>query len=108
MGAESTVIEIREHPEGVILPVRVQAGARENAIRGVHGGCLKVAVTAAPERGKANQVVVELLGEKLGVPVSQFSLLTGQTQPRKRFLIRGWTREELVRRVVAILPPSKS
>lgn len=102
------MIEIQEHPEGAILPVRVQVGARENAIRGEHAGCLKVAVTAAPERGKANQAVVELLGERLGVPVSQFLLLTGQTQPRKRFLIRGWTKPELMQRLAAILPPSKS
>ena len=101
------MIELQEHPEGAILPVRVQACARENAIRGEHAGCLKIAVTTAPERGKANQAVAELLAEKLGVPSSQLVLLTGHTQPRKRFLVRGWTRDQLAQRLVEMLPPLK-
>ncbi len=57
--------ELAAHPEGVVLLVRAQPGARENAIRGVQNGVLKVAVTQVAEKGKANKAIVELLCRSL-------------------------------------------
>lgn len=101
------MISIGEHPEGAILPVWVQAGARQNAIRGAHAGFLKVAVTSVAEKGKANQAVLELLAEVLGLPVSRFELLAGPTQPRKRVLVRDCPPAVLRQRLASIIPPSK-
>jgi uncharacterized protein YggU (UPF0235/DUF167 family) len=49
------MIELGEHPAGVILPVRAQPGASRAGIRGEHAGALKVSVTQVAEKGKANQ-----------------------------------------------------
>ena len=54
---------------------------------------LKVAVTTAPEKGKANRAIIALLAKSLGVRKAQITLLTGQTSPEKRFLITGVTIE---------------
>jgi uncharacterized protein len=89
------MIAITEHPEGCVLPVRAQPGARKNAVVGEHGGALKVAVTAPPEDGRANDALVELLRKSLGLKRSQVQLIAGQTSREKKFLVRGVSRDEL-------------
>jgi uncharacterized protein (TIGR00251 family) len=56
---------------------------------GVREGALRVAVTAAPEKGKANRAIAELLAKTLGVSKSSIELISGETSPQKRFLIVG-------------------
>ena len=97
------MIVIGEHSEGCVLPVRAQPGARKNAVLGEHSGALKIAVTAPPEDGRANQALVELLRNVLKLKRSQVELLAGQTSRDKRFLIRGVTPEDLAGRVAALL-----
>jgi uncharacterized protein (TIGR00251 family) len=97
------VIRLESTAEGVILPVKAKAGARKNDLQGVHDGALKVAVTQAPERGKANRSIIDLLGDKLGLRKSQITLLSGETSPQKRFLIQEIAAEELQQRIQAAL-----
>jgi uncharacterized protein (TIGR00251 family) len=99
------VIVITPHPDGSILAVRAQPGARKNGVLGEHGGALKLAVTAPPERGRANKALTELLRELLGVKRSQVELYSGETSQDKRFLIRGLTAEELQNRLARLLTP---
>jgi uncharacterized protein (TIGR00251 family) len=89
------VIAITPHPEGALLVVRAQPGARKNAVLGEHGGALKVAVTAPPEGGRANDALTELLREWLGLKRSQVELAGGPTSRNKQFLVRGLTPDEL-------------
>lgn len=72
-----------------MLSVQAQPGSRKNGIAGVHAGRLKVAVTQAPERGKANKALIEVLADCLGVKRSQITLVSGATASRKKFLIAG-------------------
>ena len=98
------VIAITEHGEGCVLPVRAQPGARRAGIVGRYAGALKVAVTAPPEGGRANQALLVVLREALGLKRSQVELLSGQTSRDKRFLVRGLTKADLEARVAAALP----
>jgi uncharacterized protein (TIGR00251 family) len=93
------MISLEAHPEGVVLPVRAQAGARSNALRGAQDGALKVSVTQVAERGKANKAIVEVLAGTLRVRKSQLELLSGETSLQKRFLVRGITVAELRQRL---------
>ena len=86
-------------PRGVVLPVRAQTGARRNGVVGLRDGMLRIAVTAAPEKGKANKAIIDVLSKALDVPKSAIVLLSGESSPRKRFLILGRNIEEL-RRIV--------
>jgi uncharacterized protein len=90
------VIEVVDHAEGCVLPVRAQPGAKKAGVVGEQAGALKVAVTAAPEQGKANKALVEVLSKALGMKKSQFELLSGAASRDKRFLIRGVTRAQLL------------
>lgn len=89
------MVTITPHPEGCVLAVRAQPGARKAGVQGEHGGALKVAVTAPPEDGRANQAITELLRDWLGLKRSQVELISGSTNRNKQFLIRGMTVEEL-------------
>jgi uncharacterized protein (TIGR00251 family) len=96
------MIAITDHAEGCVLSVRAQPGARRAGVQGEQNGALKVAVTAPPEDGRANQALVEVLREALGLKRSQVELLSGQTSRDKRFLIRGLTRAELEQRLAGL------
>jgi len=87
------MLQIEPHPEGAIVPVRVSAGASRDRVMGEHGGALKVSVAAAPERGKANKAVCELVAKTLGVSRSQVRLVSGETSRDKKLLVAGLTRE---------------
>ena len=94
-----------EHDErGVIMPVRAQAGARRSGIMGIHDGMLRVAVTVAPEKGKANRAIINVLSDAIGVPKSSIQLLTGETSARKRFLVIGQDLNELQAQLAQITP----
>ena len=82
-------LDIQDHAEGVVFALRAQPGAKRNAVVGVVGGALKVSVTAPPEDGRANDAILELLHEWLGVKRSQLELVAGRTNRNKRILIRG-------------------
>jgi uncharacterized protein (TIGR00251 family) len=90
------VLQLSDHAEGVVVPVRAQPGARRSQVVGEYNGALKIAVTAAPDKGKANDAVLQVLADALGLRKSQVEVLTGQTSRDKRVLVRGKSRVELV------------
>ena len=99
------MIALEPHADGVILPVKAHAGARRNAIEGVHDGSLRVSVTQAPEKGKANKAIAELLAKALKLRKSQLELVAGETSPQKKFLIRGVTGNELTTKIEELSAP---
>ena len=76
-------LELTETPIGTRLRIRVKAGARTNAILGVHNGALKIAVTAPPHRGKANRSVTKLLARTFDLPPTAVELIAGHTAQEK-------------------------
>jgi len=97
------VIELADHPDGVLLPVRAHPGARKAGVLGEQAGALKVAVTAPPQDGRANAAVVELVHELLGLKRSQVELIAGLKDRNKKLLVRGVTRSELAARIAALI-----
>ena len=72
---------------GSRMRLRVKAGARREGINGLHGGALKLTVTAPPERGKANRAVLALLAKALEVAPSSLTMLSGASSPDKTVLV---------------------
>lgn len=102
------MIALEVHPEGTILPVRAHAAARRNDIKGARAGSLRVSVTQAPEKGKANQAIIALLADALGLRKSQIELVSGEKSPQKRFLIRAIAPAELQARIRPALNKSST
>lgn len=97
------MIELQDHPEGVLVPVRAQPCASKCGLRGEQAGALKLAVTQIAEKGKANAALTETLADALALKRSQVELFSGETQKQKKFLVRGVTRELLAARIEVAL-----
>lgn len=71
--------------------VRVKAvpGASRTRIVGSLGDALKIQVAAPPEAGAANRSLAEVLSKAFGVGHRDVELLSGGSNPRKLFRIRG-------------------
>jgi len=86
-------------PRPVRLRVRVVPGAKSAAVVGRHGDAWKVRVTAPPERGRANNAVVELLSARLGLAPRHVAVVSGTSVRDKVVELRGVSAEEADRRL---------
>lgn len=93
-------MEFRQSGQAVEFFVKVVPGASRTKIAGVLGDALKVAVAAPPEKGKANDAVVELLADRLGVGRKAVAVVAGTTNPRKTIRVVGVTADECQRRLM--------
>lgn len=91
----STSIELREHNGSVWLPVRVQPRSSRDAIVGVHDGALKIALTAPPVEGEANEALLRFLAKRLGIPRRQVALVQGEQARNKIVACAGVTIDEV-------------
>ncbi len=96
-------IGVRDVPDGAVIQVKVVPGSSRDRIVGALGDCLKIATSAPGEKGKANKAVAVILAKALGVGKKDVTLMSGQTNPRKEFLITGMTCEQVQQRLEIIL-----
>jgi len=89
------VVQVRDTPDGLAVPLLVEPGAGRNRIYGEHDGRLKLSITTAPERGKANKAVCRFLADALGVSKSQVRVLSGHHSRFKEVLIERVGRDAL-------------
>ncbi|WP_278923013.1 MULTISPECIES: DUF167 domain-containing protein [Pseudophaeobacter] len=71
-----------------LIAVKVVPKAARNALT-VADGLIKVAVTAAPENGKATEAVRQLLARAMGTASSNLELRRGATSRSKVFVYIG-------------------
>jgi uncharacterized protein YggU (UPF0235/DUF167 family) len=81
----------------IALRVKAKPGARADRVAGVRGDSLLVEVRAAPERGRANEAVIRVLADALGIRASGIVLKTGAAAPRKMFILPPEARPALER-----------
>jgi uncharacterized protein (TIGR00251 family) len=83
------------------LRVRVSPGASRSGVVGRYGDSWKLRVAAIPERGRANDAVLDLLAATLDVPRSNVELVTGQAGRDKVVALRGLSAGEAESRLEA-------
>lgn len=81
------MIVLTQQGPDVLLDVKVVPKSSRERIVGELEGALKIAVTAAPERGAANEAVCRLIARTLGLRVQQVTVEKGHTSPRKTIRI---------------------
>ena len=81
----------------VIVDVVVHPRAARPGVGPVVGDRLRVAVTAPPVDGKANEAVARALANALGLRPAGVEILRGQTGRRKTVRIQGATLGDLFR-----------
>ena len=86
---------VRDTAQGAQFALRVQPRASRNAIAGVIGDAVKLAITAPPVDGKANQAVVEYLAELFDVAKSSIAIVSGESGRNKLIAVRGLSAEQV-------------
>jgi uncharacterized protein (TIGR00251 family) len=84
---------------GIILTVKVVPGSSKTALAGLLEGKLKIKVACPPEKGKANDCLIDFLAEKLKIKRRDLIIVSGQTNPVKRIKITGLSPDELLDRL---------
>jgi len=73
-----------EKGKTVRLKVKINAGSGKNIITGNLGeDTLKIRISAAPEKGKANRELVEFLAKTFNIPRGNVTIVSGYTSPLK-------------------------
>ena len=83
------MIPIRDTASGATFEVKVHPRAKKNAVTGEVGDALKVALTAPPVEGRANEACIAFLAEVLNVPRSSVTIAAGQSSRNKVILVSG-------------------
>jgi uncharacterized protein (TIGR00251 family) len=96
-------LDLRTHKLGSTLRLAVRPGAPRTAALGVHGGALRLAVAAPPEKGRANREALRWLSRALGLPAAAVELLAGETDRHKVALCRGMGAEALRAKLATLL-----
>ena len=86
-------------PRTIRLNLRVSPGAGRSAVVGRHGDAWKLRVAAAPERGRANASVIDLLATSLDLRRPDVRIVGGTVSRDKVVEIVGLTLEEAERRL---------
>ena len=84
------------------ITARVAAGAANNAIGGWRDQCLRIRLSTAPERGKANAALVALLASALGLPKSAIAIVKGQHSAHKTIEVTGLSQQDIMARLQPI------
>jgi uncharacterized protein (TIGR00251 family) len=89
---------------GAALAVRVITHAPHTELVGIQeDGTLKVRLAAVPQKGKANQVLIEFLADVLRVAPGKLELVAGQSGRNKLVTVTGLTSAEIHQRIISRL-----
>jgi uncharacterized protein len=97
----AAALDVHRVPGGAAFVVKVVPGSSRTSIAGVLDAMLKVKVAAPPEKGKANQALVGLLAQVLGVKKGQITITHGLANPVKHVTVSGVTPQDLAARLAA-------
>ena len=81
--------------DGCTVAVRIHPGARKNSVTAVHADAVKIALTAPPVDGKANEALIAFLADTLRLPRARIVLVSGLTSRAKMLRITGKSAAEV-------------
>ena len=83
-------LTIQEVDGGVVFVAKIVPGSSgPTRICGLLDEMLKIKVSAAPEKGKANQCLIKFLAKELGVKKNTVSIISGNSSPVKHVQVLG-------------------
>ena len=90
---------VRDTAQGATFQVKVQPRARKNAIVGELGDTLKLALTAPPIDGRANEACIAYFAELLNVPRASVTIAAGHSSRNKVIRVAGLSAAEVEKRL---------
>lgn len=83
------MLDVTSEDNAVLVPVKVVPGASKTRYMGLWNGRARIAVAAAPERGKANKAIVSFLADLFGVRRRDVTIVGGHGSRLKTIRIEG-------------------
>ncbi|MEK6764975.1 MAG: DUF167 domain-containing protein [Planctomycetota bacterium] len=91
------MVKTREVEGGIVVSVKIQPNSSKDRVIGEYADRIKIAVTVAPEKGKANKAVIKLFAKWLGVKSSDIQIISGEKSRDKEVFVRNITEDDLYR-----------
>jgi uncharacterized protein (TIGR00251 family) len=88
-------LTVEEIDGGVVFAVKVVPGSRQTCVCGLLDDMVKIKVSVAPEKGKANKCLVDFLAKQLSAKRNSISIISGQTSAFKSVRVMGISVEQL-------------
>jgi uncharacterized protein (TIGR00251 family) len=82
-------LDCRQLSDGITVKVKVQPRASRNAIAGLVGDSLKLALTSPPVEGAANAACISFFSDLCGVAKSRITITSGLKSRDKVIKITG-------------------
>jgi uncharacterized protein (TIGR00251 family) len=92
-------LRIQQADDSVIFAVKVVPRSSRTAITGILNGMLKIKLAAPPEKGKANQSLIEFLAETLSVKKNAIKITSGVSSQVKTIRIIDISVESLFKKL---------
>lgn len=80
-------LKLTERKDGVEFSVKLKPRSSRNTVLGIREGVLECAVNAPPVDGRANEALIALLSEYLGVPSKALEISGGAKSRNKRVVV---------------------
>jgi uncharacterized protein len=101
--AEAVMVPLKQSATGISFAVKVHPRAHKEAITGVIGDALKLALTAPPVDGKANQAVIEFFADLFAISRSSITIASGETSRNKVIHVSGISAEQVRQKLQSAL-----
>ncbi len=82
-------VPFRKTSDGIVLDVWVMPRASRDSVGGLHGDRIKVAVSAPPVDGAANEAVCQALAKAFSVAKSRVEVIHGHKGRQKTLAVFG-------------------
>ncbi len=99
MSPDELSLIISEKPEGCLLKCWIQPRSSRNAVIGIHGDALKIALTAPPVDGKANKELLKFIAKYFKLSKSSVQIVSGDSSRSKMILISGQNKNIIIEKL---------
>ena len=89
MNSNELSLIVSENSDGCILKCWIQPRSSRNAVVGVHGNAIKIALTAPPVDGKANKELIKFLAKYFKLPKNSIQIIAGNSSRNKTIFMAG-------------------
>ena len=103
VATKTVTVPLKESTSGVTFAIKVHPRARKNAITGTVGDALKLALTAPPVDGKANQAVIEFFADLFAITRSSVTIASGETSRTKVIRVSGISADQVRQRLTSAM-----
>jgi uncharacterized protein len=97
------MVPVKQSATGISFAVKVHPRAHKDAVTGVIGDALKLALTAPPVDGKANQAVIEFFADLFAISRSSITIASGETSRNKVIHVSGISAEQVRQKLQSAL-----